>query len=183
MATPKLWYATARTGGGAKALDAIDGDSLTDLDVGIVLANSIFWLYLLDDDASGTESDPGIINPDTNPGTKSWILQKCFGEKVNAVGNTGSSENFNMNKGRTITATVDENTTLLFSNFLASGYEDGCTLYLTNGGAFTIIWDTDVDWGDGTAPTLTAAGLDVLMFTTNDSGTTIYGFLVKLDVK
>jgi len=76
MATPKLWYATSRTGGGAKALDAIDGDSLTDLDVSIVLASNKAYFYILDDDASGAELDPSIINPDTNPGTKSWILQR-----------------------------------------------------------------------------------------------------------
>ncbi len=81
MATPKGWYATARIGGGADALDAIDGDDLTDKDVAIVLANNIFWLYLLDDDGAGAESDPGRILPDANPGTKVWILQKCFGEK------------------------------------------------------------------------------------------------------
>ena len=75
MATPKGWYATVLTGGGADALDAIDGDSLTDKDVAIVVVNNAFYFYLLDGDASGTESSPGVINPDTNPGTKSWILQ------------------------------------------------------------------------------------------------------------
>ena len=84
MATPKGWYATAKTGGGADALDAIDGDSLTDKDVAIVLENDTFYFYILDDDASGTESDPGIINPDTNPGTKSWILQTTGGDPLKA---------------------------------------------------------------------------------------------------
>jgi hypothetical protein len=183
MATPKLWYATARATGGAKSLDSIDGDSLTDLDVGIVLANSIFWLYLLDDDASGTESDPGIINPDTNPGTKSWILQKCFGEKVNAAGAMGATETFDLDDGRCVTATVDEPVTLTFSNPLGTGYEDGFSLYLTNGGAFAVTWPGSVDWPGGSAPTLTAAGKDVLVFTTIDGGTIWNGFLVDSDVK
>ncbi len=75
MATPKGWYAKALTGGGANALDFIDGDSLTDLDVARVLVGNIKYEYILDADSGLTESSPDRIVPDTNPGTKVWILQ------------------------------------------------------------------------------------------------------------
>ena len=66
---------TALTGGGTGALDKIDGDTLADLDFAIVNLLGTSYLYSLDDDASGAESSPNIINPDSNPGTKSWLLQ------------------------------------------------------------------------------------------------------------
>lgn len=74
-AATKNWGATALTGGGTGALDKIDGALLTDLDAAFVNIFGTSYLYTLDADASGVESSPSIINPDTNPGTKSWLLQ------------------------------------------------------------------------------------------------------------
>lgn len=82
MAAPKGWYAKALTGGGADALDAIDGDSLTDLDVARVFASNIHYEYILDADGAGSESSPNRILPDTNPGTKAWVLQRSYGANM-----------------------------------------------------------------------------------------------------
>lgn len=185
MATPKLWYAKARIGGGANALDLIDGDSLSDLDIGIVLVDNVYFLYVLDADLAGSEVDPGIIVPDTNPGTKCWVLQKCFGEKVNAIGSIGGgAQAIDLNLGRAVSGTVDTSeTTFTFSNPLATGYEDGFTLYLTNGGSQTVNWPASVDWAGGSAPSLTAAGVDILVFTTIDGGTIWHGMIASTDSK
>ena len=51
-----------------------------------------------------------------------------------------------------------------------------CIRDSTNGGSQTVNWPASVDWAGGSAPTLTAAGVDVLAFTTVDEGTTRYGF-------
>lgn len=48
-------------------------------------------------------------------------------------------------------------------------------LIITNGGAATVTWPTSVKWASGTAPTLTASGVDVLTFLTPDGGVTWYG--------
>ena len=82
MATPKGWYAIALTGGGADALDAIDGDSLVDLAVAKVFASNIHYEYILDADGAGSESSPNRILPDTNPGTKAWVLQRSYGANM-----------------------------------------------------------------------------------------------------
>ena len=68
------------TGGATGALDSFDGASCTDGDLALAidLTNGSMYLYLLDDDASGVESSPDIINPDANAGTKSWILQNKY---------------------------------------------------------------------------------------------------------
>lgn len=54
-------------------------------------------------------------------------------------------------------------------------------LELTNGGAGTILWPAAVKWPGGTAPTLQASGVDVLVFYTRDGGTTIRGALAMAD--
>ena len=84
---------------------------------------------------------------------------------------------------RTFTATVDTaTTTFTFSNPKASGNEDGFILILTNGGSQTVNWPASVDWAGGSAPTLTASGVDVLVFETTDGGATWYGFVAGLDM-
>jgi hypothetical protein len=50
-------------------------------------------------------------------------------------------------------------------------------LILTNGGSQTVTWPASVDWPAATAPTLTAAGVDKLVFETVDGGTTWTGNL------
>ena len=104
---------------------------------------------------------------------------------VNAIGGTGGgTQDIDLLLGGYISATVDTSAnTFTFSNPLASGEFDGFVLYLTNGGSQTVNWPASVDWAGGTAPTLTTAGLDVLVFTTIDGGTIWHGAVVALDSK
>jgi hypothetical protein len=105
-------------------------------------------------------------------------LLKDFGIEVNAHGATGATETLDIENGNYHTATVDEATTLTFSNPTATG--DACIFYLelTNGGAFVVTWPAAVAWDVATAPTLQASGVDVLAFVTTDAGTTYRGFIV-----
>lgn len=56
-------------------------------------------------------------------------------------------------------------------------------LELTNGGTGTQTWFTGIKWPGGTAPTLTAAGVDLLGFVTDDGGTTWRGVQLMKDSK
>lgn len=56
-------------------------------------------------------------------------------------------------------------------------------LELTNGGTGTQTWFTGTKWPGGTAPTLTASGVDVLGFITDDGGTNWRGVLLMKDSK
>ena len=100
-----------------------------------------------------------------------------------AIGNTGATRTFDLSTANFFSATLDQASTFTFSNPAASGDFCGFALALTNGGAFTITWPGSVDWAAGTAPTLTAAGLDLLVFTTYDGGTTWLGLVAGLDIK
>jgi len=108
-----------------------------------------------------------------------------YGETVNIIGGTGGgTQDIDLTLGNVVTATVDTSTnTFTFSNPPASGTAGSFTLILTNGGSQTVNWPASVDWAGGTAPSLTAAGVDVLTFTTVDGGTIWYGFAAGLDMK
>lgn len=56
-------------------------------------------------------------------------------------------------------------------------------LELTNGGTGTQTWFTGTKWPGGTAPTLTASGVDLLGFITDDGGTTWRGVQLMKDSK
>ena len=77
-----------------------------------------------------------------------------------AIGNAGASRTFDLTTGNFFSVTIDQATTFTFSNPPASG-DFGCfVMEVTNGSAFAITWPASVDWPGGTAPTLTAAGVD-----------------------
>jgi hypothetical protein len=85
------------------------------------------------------------------------------------------ANDIDLSLGNIFTKTIGTATTLTFSNPPASGKGGAFTLILTNGSSSVVTWPTSVDWAAATPPTLTAAGVDVLTFTTIDSGTIWYG--------
>ena len=110
---------------------------------------------------------------------------KDYGETVNAIGSIGGgTQDIDITLGNVVSGTVDTSTTTFtFSNPSASGTNCSFTLYLTNGASQTVNWPASVDWAGGTAPTLTASGVDILTFTTLDGGTIWYGFAAGLDMQ
>jgi hypothetical protein len=102
---------------------------------------------------------------------------------VNAIGAIGGgTQDIDLDDGRTVTATVDTSeTTFTFSNHLSGS--DAFDIYITNGGSQIVNWPSSVAWASGVAPPLTASGVDHLVFTTPDGGTTWYGFVAGLDMQ
>jgi hypothetical protein len=88
-----------------------------------------------------------------------------------------------LNAGNYFSKTISGVTTFTVSNVPSAGTAVSFVLDLTNGGSATVNWWTGVKWGSGSAPTLTAAGRDVLGFFTHDGGTTWSGFVLGKDVK
>lgn len=107
-----------------------------------------------------------------------------YSETVNAIGSIGGgTQDIDLTLGNVVTGTVDTSTTTFtFSNPPATGSGGSFTLILTNGGSQTVNWPASVDWAGGSAPTLTASGVDILTFLTTDGGTTWYGFPAGLDM-
>jgi len=81
--TIHIYKKTGLIGGGADDLDAMDGltggkggAALLDGDLAFVHVSGVEYKYILDDDLDEAESSPDYIRPDTNAGTKNWVLQK-----------------------------------------------------------------------------------------------------------
>lgn len=103
------------------------------------------------------------------------------GEREKAVSLTGTA--IDLATGNYFYKTISADTTFTVSNVPASDIAQCFILELTNGGSKTITWFAGLEFPGGTAPTLTAAGRDVLAFFTRDGGTEWSGFVVGKDVK
>lgn len=126
----------------------------------------------------------GIITP-TNVLTATstnTVTNKTFtGLKETRVAIPAS--NIDLNTGNYFTRTISGTTTLTVSNIPTTGTTASFILELTNGGSATVNWFSGVTWAGGTAPTLTAAGVDVLGFYTYNGGSTWRGLMVAKDIK
>jgi len=111
-ATNKFWWGSARTGGG-DALDGIDGADLTAGDGALVAVDAgattpqIYFYRVYESSAS--ESDPLVIAPDANPGTKRWHLVNIYGRSFSGVGVDGENRlSMSNNTSRAPTASAME---------------------------------------------------------------------------
>mgnify|MGYP003627944084 FL=1 len=110
---------------------------------------------------------------------------KDIGFTTNAIGSIGGgAQTIDLTLGNSVSGTVDTSTTTFtFSNPTASDELCMFSLILTNGGSQTVNFPSSVDWEGGTAPTLTASGVDLLVFATIDGGTIWHGQAMSLDSK
>jgi hypothetical protein len=101
------------------------------------------------------------------------VILLDYGETVNIMGALGGGAvNIDLELGNVVSATVDTSaTTITFTNPTSTAIACGITLWLTNGGSQTFSVTNAINKG-GVAPTLTAAGLDKLVYETIDNGTT-----------
>ena len=133
----------------------------------------------------GTSDTQTLTNKTINMGDNLLTrpLVKDYAMEVYAHGSISTATTIDLENGNVHTATIGGNLTLTFSNPIASGDATSFVLELTNGGAYTLTFPASVDWEGGTAPTLTAAGIDILVFYTRDGGTTWHGIVSSLDSK
>lgn len=75
-----------------------------------------------------------------------------------------ASDHFSLTVGGAITS-------ITLSNVPASPKVTALLLEITNGGAFTITWPTSFKFPSGTAPALTASGVDLMGLVTRNGGT------------
>ena len=154
-------------------LNIVDGVTATAAELNY---NDITTLGTVQTSKTVTADSSGVVNHADYQVVRPYF--KDYAEVVNAIGGTGGgTQDIDLTAGNVVTATVDTSTnTFTFSNPSASGRSCSFTLILTNGGSQTVNWPSSVDWKDGTAPTLTSSGVDILTFMTVDAGTIWYGF-------
>lgn len=93
-----------------------------------------------------------------------------------------AAEEIDLKTGNLFSKTITGATTFSVKNVPASGSVATFILHLTNPGA-NVTWWAGVKWQKGIAPTLTAAGTDVLGFYSFDGGASWTGIVMAKDVK
>ena len=103
---------------------------------------------------------------------------KDYSETALATTTKSASFTVDFEDGNVQSFTIDEDATIDFENWPASGVAGTVTLIITGGdNDQTITWDTPVKWPGDNAPALSDDGVDIVSFMTIDAGTTIYGFV------
>ena len=163
------------TGNGIHMKDNGGNDLLAVTNTGVVISNAAAPIATIN--ANGlVMNDADLVAPRV----------KGYTEAVYANGNKSAAFDIDLSNGNIQTATITSGTfNIGIANALSMpDSSDSITLVLTDGGAGTVSFvagahgggGNAVKWAGGTAPTLTASGVDILVFFTPDSGTTFYGF-------
>jgi hypothetical protein len=98
-------------------------------------------------------------------------------------GSISGAQNFDISLAQYFTLTVGAALQPSFTNVPAGTFATGVVFRMTNAGAFVITWPAAVKWVAGTAPTLTAAGIDLIAFITDDNGVTWRGLVLGKDIR
>ena len=123
----------------------------------------------------------GVVQMADNSLIRPTLLDYCV--KGSALGSVGTLATIDVTNANFFSATLGFATTFAFTNPCTTGNFGGFILELTNGGSADVYWPAAVDFPGGTAPTLTAAGVDLLVFVTRDAGTTYHGMVASADSK
>ena len=112
------------------------------------------------------------------------MVRGGFGLEHQALGTITAATDIDPDAGMTAEFTFGAAATaeIGFVSSLETGVSYEMTVEITNGGQGTLTWGAEVEWASGTAPTLTAAGTDLLKFWSRDTGTTWIGWVVALNV-
>jgi hypothetical protein len=161
---------TGNTTGNAPTITAIGTDANVSINLITKGSGSVNVTSL-----SLTSSSPTFINSNRT--------LTYYGTTHNQLGSGSGTRDINLILGNFVSATVAGTTTWTFSNPIASPASIGFVLELTNGGSAALTWPAAVKWPGGIAPTLTASGVDVLTFITDDGGTIWRGVVSMLDSK
>ena len=150
---------------GETELEILDGATITTTE-----------LNYLDLTTLGTSAASKVVTADAN---NVVTFTSGIYEEFLAVTSSSNATTVNLRLGTHFLHDLTEATTFTFSNPAASGLTSTFTLkIIQDSSARAITWPGAVDWPAGAAPTLTATdnGVDYFVFTTNDGGTTWYGF-------
>lgn len=109
-----------------------------------------------------------------------WRLMADFGmpvEKTQSLGNVQGTVAINAASGNIAAFTAVGDITVSLEAAAPAGYCRVITLVIANGGSCLITWPVTIKWSDGSAPTLTEEGVDLITLFTVDGGNNWFGML------
>ena len=96
------------------------------------------------------------------------------GVSMNVITLATTSNTINVALANYFISTPAGTTTFTFEG-VPTSRDSSFVIELTNGGSYTINWPAAVKWPANTAPTLTASGKDLIIFSTANTGSTWRG--------
>jgi hypothetical protein len=134
--------------------------------------------YTLEVGSVGTSGTSLFVNGDITANSLRSSSLNNYSEKINNLGDTGSSCDINLADGNYVVGTLSTSTTFTFTTGISTG-AIGFSLELKNGvgGPYTITWPVSVKWPNDLIPvrTTTDNKTDVWVFSSKDNGNTWYG--------
>lgn len=109
------------------------------------------------------------------------VLEGSAGFELQDIGSVGANTPLDPHGGMVKRLTATAALTLTLGALNNGDIGADMLVLLTDGGGGNVSWSANVEWPGGVAPTLTAAGLDVLRFVTVDAGVSWQGIDVGLD--
>ena len=135
----------------------------------------------------GTPSVGRILNTTSNENEYlSEMILNYFDSPTQKSQNLNDSETHVLSSNTTIDCTngnyikftLGANVTLTINASIDQDRLRIITFEITNGGAYTLTFNNNILWPNGTAPTLSTSGVDILRLYTADNGTTWFGTLL-----
>lgn len=124
----------------------------------------------------GTVESSKTVTADAVGTTKNLKTQKQT-EIVNAIGTVSTSTAIDFSLGNVATAVIAAGGSFTLTNPPASGVYGKIKLILTNGGLGTSIFPATVKWANGSTPSFTSSGIDIITLETIDAGANWYAVL------
>ena len=100
---------------------------------------------------------------------------------VESAGAAPAVFTLDLDTGRYFHFTVEANSQIAFLHVPLAGQAVFVVLEITDGGAFTFDWTSVVKWPQGSTPSMTASGVDIVTLFTRDGGVTWHASLGILD--
>ena len=162
----------------------LTNSNVVNIDINPIVENNTIDNLESTDGSKPLSAKQGKILNDTKlDKTGGKLTGPIIGTKEKKV-SLGASNNIDLAEGNLFIKNVTSNITFTLSNISAENdIVHTFILEIVNGGNYTITWFNNIKWDNGTAPTLSTNGTDILSFYTHDKGVTWRGFILAIDSK
>lgn len=148
-----------------------DGTQLEGISAQGKTSGSLYWKIPVD--AAGTY----VYQSEVRSSMKGYIKVKGAGNEATlSMASLGGSLEIDLAASNVFALDLNSNVTnLTLSNAASAG--STITLVITNSGTYDITWPGQIIWAQGSPPTLTTSGKDIITLLSVDGGTVFYGFV------
>ena len=156
--------------------NTITGDKIAigTLGANVIIASSITGDKIAAATIGSSNLTPTLAIGNSSGAIANTTLDVYGGAAMNVVTLATTSNTVNVALANYFISTPAGTSTWIFTGAPVSR-DSSFVLQLANGGSYTVTWPSSVRWPANTAPTLSTNGVDLLIFSTVNTGTTWRG--------